>query len=264
VEGAIEYAAAKGFLAAYIWSKEGFPDAARVEAARKEMPLIALDHRLAGIDTDLVAEANLSGAASAVRHLASQGCRRIAVSGMMDMLEVNHERFSGYLKGLFDCRLTPHPTDFLFCVTSGGGPEELSVLIRRLKDQDRPDAIFVLQDMCVPYVVEAIFAAGLKVPQDVAVAAFGGEMPIQIDDVSLTSMVVDWPMFIEQCAEVLLGRLNHPNKPFAQTVLPSRLVVRGSCGAPPEQWDPAPLSGVEDYLGPRWRVRQDHLLMRSS
>ena len=160
VEGAIEYAANNGFIAAYVWSKEGFPDAGRVEAAQRSLPLIALDHRLGTVRTDLISEDNLEGAAAMVRHLAVQDIKRIAISGMMDMLDVNHERFSGYLKGLFASGLTPHPVDFLFCVTSGGGPEETSMLSRRLQDEDRPDAVFVLQDMCVPVVVEAIFAAG--------------------------------------------------------------------------------------------------------
>ncbi len=177
VEGAIEYAANNGFVAAFVWSKEGFPDVARIEAARSRLPLIAVDHRIGAVKTDLIAEDNFNGAAAVVRHLAKQGRRRIAVSGMMDMLEVNHDRFSGYLKGLFDSGHTPHSVEFLFCVTSGGGPEETSLLSRRLMDEDRPDAIFVLQDMCVPPVVEAVFEAGLNVPDDIAVAAFGGEAP---------------------------------------------------------------------------------------
>lgn len=263
VEGAIEYAADHGFVAAFVWSKSGFPDVDRVEGARKRIPLIALDHGLGAVKTDLVSEDNLNGAAEAVSHLARQGRKRIAVSGMMDMLEVNHDRFSGYLKGLFDSGLMPHPNDFLFCVTSGGGPEETSLLEKRLRDADRPDAIFVLQDMCVPPVVEAIFEAGLRVPEDAAVAAFGGEAPIQIDKVGLTSMMVDWPKFTEECVRVLLQRLRRPSEPFAHVSLPASLVVRGSCGAPENRWDPLPTSGVEVHVGPRWRVQQEYLQIRS-
>ncbi|MDR3691046.1 MAG: GntR family transcriptional regulator [Fimbriimonas sp.] len=264
VEGAIEYAAEIGCAAAYIWSKTGFPDVARVERARQKMPIIALSHRLGAVQTDLITEDNLNDAAAIVRHLAQQGRRRIGVSGMMDMLEVNHDRFSGYLKGLFDSDLMPHPVDFLFCVTSGGGPEETSLLTRRLMDVDRPDALFVLQDMCVPAVVEAIFEAGLRVPEDVAVVAFGGEAPLQIDDVGLTSMVVDWPLFASECVRVLLERLRRPNQPYSRVAVSTTLVVRGSCGAP---YDPAhdpqlsPDLGI--HLGGRWRMQQEYLRIRS-
>lgn len=264
VEGAVEYAAETGCVAAFIWSKEGFPDVERVEAARQKLPLIALDHRLGSIKTDLLTEDNLNGAATIVCHLARQGRTRIAVSGMMDMLEVNHERFSGYLKGLFDSGLMPHPVDFQFCVTSGGGPEETSALVRRLQDDDRPDAIFVLQDMCVPQVVEAIFEAGLRVPEDVAVAAFGGEALLQIDNVGLTSMMVDWPQFTEACVEVLLGRLKRPNMPYAHVCLQTSLVVRGSCGAPTSAYtDPISHLKSGDHLIGHRRIQQEYLQIRS-
>ena len=262
VEGAIEYAAQQGCVAAFVWSKTGFPDVPRIEAVRRTMPVIALDHRLGAAQTDLISEDNVVGAATAVRHLAAQGRKRIAISGMMDMLEVNSERFAGYLKGIFDSGLTPHPVDFQFCVTSGEGPAETGMLIRRLQDPDRPDAIFVLQDMCVPAVVEAIFAAGLRVPQDIAVAAFGGEMLIQIDDVGLTSMVIDWPKFADECVRVVRERLRYPARPFVQVYIPTALTVRGSCGAPLDSWDP-PTLGVEVHLGPRWRVQQESLRIRS-
>ena len=262
VEGAIEYAVQNGFVAAFVWSKVGFPDRERIEAVQRSMPIIAVDHRLTPVKTDLISEQNLEGAATAVRHLAAQGRKRIAISGMMDMLEVNHDRFSGYLKGLFESGLTPHPVDFQFCVTSGGGPEELELLVHRLRGPDRPDAIFVLQDMCVPVVVQAVFEAGLRIPEDIAIAAFGGEMPIRIDEVGLTSMVVDWPQFSEECVRVLKERLAFPIRPFAEIELPATLVVGGSCGAPAEQWDSPTGLGVSIQLGPDWRVPNEYLQLR--
>lgn len=263
VEGAIEYAATNGFLAAFVWSKTGFPDEARIRAIEPKLPLILLDHRLGSIQTDLIAEDNVGGACTIVQHLAKMGRKRIAITGMMDMLEINHERFSGYLKGLFESGLKPHPVDFVFCVTSGGGAPETEGLIRRLQDPDRPDAVFVLQDMCVPPVVEAIFKAGLKVPDDVAVVAFGGEFPIQIDAVGLTSMAIDWPLFVSECVRVLERRLRTPREPIAQVMVPVSLVVRGSCGASEDRWDPLPSAGVEVHVGPRWKVHQDYIQIRS-
>lgn len=263
VEGAIEYAADSGFAAAFVWSKTGFPDTAQVRAAQRKLPLIALDHGLRGIGTDLVTEDNLGGAEVVVGHLAKQGRKRIAISGMIDMLEINHERFSGYLKALFAHGMLPSPKDFVFCLTSGGTPPDTSLLTKRLMDEDRPDAVFVLQDMCVPPVVEAIFAAGLRVPEDVAVVSFGGEVPVQIDNVGLTTVAIDWPHFAEACVNVLERRLRNPFEPFSQIVLPVTLVVRGSCGVPAPEWHSLPLSGAEATVQPRWRAHQEYLQIRS-
>lgn len=230
VEGAMEYAADQGFIGAFVWSKSGFPDAARVQAVQARLPLVALDHELRSIGTDLVTEDNAGGARTVVGHVASLGRKRIAVSGMMDMLEVNHERFSGYLQALFDHDLKPAPRDYVFCLTSGSEEPDTLLLERRLKDPDRPDAIFVLQDMLVPPVVEAIFKAGLRIPEDVAVVAFGGEAPIKIGEVGLTTVVIDWDRFTAECVRVLEARIQNPRAPFGRTVVPVSLTVRGSCG----------------------------------
>jgi len=263
VEGAIEYAAENGFVAAFVWSKAGFPDIERVRAAQKKIPLIALDHGLRGIDTDLVTEDNFGGTHTVVGHLANLGRKRIAVTGMIDMLEINHERFAGYLKALFDHDLRPSPKDFVFCMTSGSEEPDTDLLAHRLSDADRPDALFVLQDMCVPAVVEAVFAAGLRIPEDIAIVAFGGEMPIQIDRVGLTSVFIDWLEFSRQCVQAMERRLRRPFEPFNQIVVPVSLVKRGSCGAPSGDWDALPSSGVEAHVGPRWKVQQDYLNIRS-
>ncbi|AIE86165.1 GntR family transcriptional regulator [Fimbriimonas ginsengisoli] len=263
VEGAMEYAADQGFVAAFVWSKVGFPDTERVRAVQRRLPLIALDHGLKGVSTDLITEDNFGGARTIANHLANQGRRRIAISGMMDMLEINHDRFSGFLSGLFDNGLTPRPRDFVFCMTSGYESPDTELLAKRLGDPDRPDAVFVLQDMLVPPVVEAIFAAGLRVPEDVAVASFGGETPIAIDDVGLTTVAIDWSEFAKECVRVLQSRLRTPLETFDRVVLTVSLVVRGSCGAPRDKWGTLPSFRADVASGPRWRPQSDQVHLRS-
>ncbi len=254
VEGALEYALEQNFAAAFVWSKKGFPDAERVRAVQREIPVIAVDHGLRCATTDLIAEDNLGGASLAVRHLASLGRKRIAISGMMDMLEINHERFSGYLMGLFEHGLNPSPRDFLFCVTSGMDVADTLPLERRLADPDRPDAIFVLQDMFAPAVAHAVFRCGLRIPEDVALVAFGHGSSLLIDSVGLTQASVDTNLVAEAATERLVRRLASPTAPVEHVVLPVRLVVRGSCGAPQSDWDEQPaLAAAERVLAGTWR-----------
>ncbi len=263
VEGAIEHAAQQDFVAAFVWSKEGFPDVERVESARQRMPVIALDHGIRGVNVDLVCADNLGGAAKVVEHLIAQGRRRIAISGMMDMLEINHERFSGYLKALLDHGHQPSPKDFLFTRSSGLDMTDTTLLARRLLDEDRPDAVFVMQDMSVPVVAETIFDAGLSVPADVAIGSFGGEMPIMIDTVGVTTAVHDWSSFVEEAVRALENRLLRPTTRAVQTTIPVELVVHGSCGAPRHAWEPLPSSGANVRAGAYWQSPQAYLNLRS-
>ncbi len=254
LEGALEYALEQNFAAAFVWSKKGFPDVERVRAVQREIPVIAVDHTMRAANTDLISEDNLGGASLAVRHLASLGRKRIAISGMMDMLEINHERFSGYLMGLFEHGLSPSPRDFLFCVTSGMDVADTLPLERRLADPDRPDAIFVLQDMFAPAVAHTVLSCGLRVPEDVAIVAFGHGSSLLIDSVGLTQVSVDTNLVAETATEQLMTRLSSPTAPVEHVVLPVQLVVRGSCGAPPSDWDDCPpLTPAEQVLAAPWR-----------
>jgi LacI family transcriptional regulator len=236
VEGALEYAAEQGFCAAFVWSKKGYPDPERLKRVQAEIPIIAVNHGLPTFPTDLVTEDNFGGGRLAAGHLAKYGRKRIAISGMMDMLNINHDRFSGYLMGLFDAGLSPSPRDFLFCFTSGMDVPDMEPLVRRLHDPDRPDAIFVLQDMFAHAVVDAVFSAGLRIPEDVAVIAFGTDTPLRIDDVALSIVAIDMEAIAEACVERFILRMENPLRPPTVLTLPVKLVEHGSCGEPPHEW----------------------------
>ncbi|MCX7800117.1 MAG: GntR family transcriptional regulator [Fimbriimonadales bacterium] len=232
VEGAIEYAAGHGFAAALVWSKVGFPDAARIEPLMADMPLLALDHSLQTVSTDLVTLDNFGGSREAVRHLASLGCRRIAITGMMDMLEVNHQRFSGWLMGLFDSGLEPKARDICFCLTSSARLDaDTLTLERRLKDPDRPDGLFVMNDFLLPDVLQAAAGAGLRVPEDLAVAVFGRTWRPETGLEDRVAVVeIDWDAVADAVVRRLLVRLARPLTPPETIRLPVRLVPAASSG----------------------------------
>lgn len=262
VEGAMEYAADHGFAAGLVWSKEGFPNVERVQAVQKRMPIVAVDHTLLGVSCDAILQDNLGGSEMVVRHLAEQGRRNIAVTGMMDMLSINHDKFSGYLKGLFRAGQQPTPRNFAYCLTSGQDEPDFTALRRRLEDPDRPDAIYVLQDMLVPAVAELVLSLGLRIPEDVALAAYNHELPMQIEEVSLTSVAVNWPAFAQAAVQRVLRRLSHPFEPYAEVVLPVSLIIRGSCGAPRAHWTPEP-SYTPDYGVGLKRLRPEFVHIHS-
>jgi len=257
MEGAMEHAHRQGFAAAVVWSKIGFPEVDRIKAVMHDIPIIALDHGLRGVALDVITEDNLGGAEQMMHHLFRHGRRRVAVSGMMDMLDCTHDRFSGYLKGTFTAGRIPDVRDFVFCLTSGMQGPNTSALEHRLREADRPDAVFVLQDLCVPMVCQAITAVGLRVPDDVAVVSWGGGFSIVIDDFGVTQVVSDPEAMAQRTADRILYRLQHPVAPPSTQVMPVELVVRGSCGAPREQWhhaQPEPVGASDIYAFARQRL----------
>jgi len=269
-EGALEYCVEHRLAGAVVWSKTINPDSARLANVLRAMPVIAADHALRGTETDVVACDVFEGAKTAVRHLASLGYRRIGIVGMLDSLDTTQERFGGYLEGMFEAGLQPQPRDFLFTRTSGIGVGDTVALERRLSEPDAPDAIFVMQDHVMEDMITAASNVGVSIPESLAVVTMGSDDPFAaLTQIGVTTVAFDWVQMADFLFDRVCCRLADPAARAVRVVVPAELVVRGSCGAPRDQWsDPSPLqdssalhvkvgaSGQSSgYLDSRMRVR---------
>jgi DNA-binding LacI/PurR family transcriptional regulator len=245
VEDALEYALENKFAGAIVWPFRGFADAAAMTRLTTNMPVVFLDHILEGARADFVTFDNLAAAEEATNHLVRQGCQRIGITGQLDMLEVTHKRFSGYMKALFANNLAPHSRDFVFSCTSAMKTPDSYHMDRRFRDSDRPDGMLVIQDEFVPSTIEAALRAGLRVPQDIKIVTIGDDIELNVNGRGLTSEALDWDAMAEAAIKLLLDRIENPTRELKVFKAPHQLIVRGSCGAPEGEWtvNPDQLSG---------------------
>lgn len=226
------------FAGAIVWCFDGFPDPDLVSRLARQIPVVAIDHRLGNADTDLVTFDHEGAAYDATESLIRQGARRIGVSGMLDMLDITHARFRGYMRAMFAHGLQPDPSDFAFCATSGRDSADL--LQSRLRSFNRPEAFLVLQDFLMPRVVECALRAGLSLPNDLRLATIGDDFDVTVDGVGMTAVAFDWEALATQAFELLIERFDDLHRSPRVRSIPHRLVVRGLCGAPPSEWTPEP------------------------
>src|SRR5690606_22572780 len=116
---------------------------------------------------------NVQAAADVVAHLIERGGNRIAFLGMpSNSPRFNVLRRAGYLRAVEEAGLTPileiEVSDFTYLDGHGAGER----LIQRIGAGERIDAIFCVTDEVAIGVIRALHDAGLRVPQDVAVAGF--------------------------------------------------------------------------------------------
>jgi LacI family transcriptional regulator len=174
---------------------------------------------------------NQGGAVLAVRHLIELGHRRIAtITGPLYMAAAMDRR-DGYKQALAEAAMPVRPeriveSDF----TQGGGYRAMQKLLNL--DQP-PTAVFVASDPMAAGALRAVHEAGLRVPEDVAVASF--------DDLPLASMLTPTLTTVHQplyelgaaAADLLLNRLDlSSEQPPSHTRLTTHLVVRQSSGPP--------------------------------
>lgn len=198
-------------------------------AQRLGTPAVEIDRAVSDVDTVVVE--NEDGARQATRHLIDLGHTRIALVTDGTEWTTCRLRRDGYLQAHDDAGLEP---DHALMVTAGSNDVEArEAMTGLLALPDRPTAVFTANSLLARGAWHAIRDAGLSIPEDVSLVAF--------DDSSWMSMVVPQVTTVRQDAWLigdsavrrLIDRIDDPDLPSEQVVLPVELILRGSTGRHP-------------------------------
>lgn len=171
---------------------------------------------------------NRGGAHAATVHLLNLGHRRVGtITGPLDEA-VGRERLIGYRQAHADCDL---PVDEALIVEGQfdemSGHDGMKTLLER-----RVDAVFVASDMMAIGALRAIKECGLGVPDDIALVGFDDHQMATTTLPPLTT--VHQPIMqlgatgARKLIEIVENRITEEE---CQIVLPTRLIIRESCGA---------------------------------
>jgi LacI family transcriptional regulator len=193
-----------------------------------DMPCVAIDLVVSGPRSSYVTSDNHAGAVAATDHLYRLGHRRIAtITGPLDMRPAA-ERLEGYRHGLAALGLTEragYVVEGDFFPASG-----YAAMCRLLSLDEPPTAVFVAGDAMAIAAMHAADAAGLSVPGELAVIGFDDIEAAALMRPALTTVAQDCERFGSAALSTLATLIAGPD-PVAPVVLPTRLVVRESCGA---------------------------------
>jgi LacI family transcriptional regulator len=199
-----------------------------------EVPCVAIDLDVAGPRSSYVTSDNQAGAAGAVEHLLSLGHRRVAtITGPLDM-KPGAERLAGYRAALAAAGLPERPG---YVATGDFFPASGHAAMRRLLALDEPPtAVFVAGDAMAIAAMNAAQEAGLSVPADLAVVGFDDIEAAALARPALTTVAQDKESFgsaaVAALSALIAGPQGGDGSPVTlPVVLPTRLVVRQSCGA---------------------------------
>lgn len=165
----------------------------------------------------------------ATSHLVAQGRRAIAHIAGPPIVH-SRRREAGYRAVLVEHGGEPKSE---WIVPSGFMEADgYRAMQRLLAVRPRVDAVFAANDPAAIGAMKAIWAAGLRVPDDVAIVGAGDIAHGDLLRVPLTTVSWSKEQLGKRAAELLLDQIGpHPEGPFQRVVIPPRLVVRTSCGA---------------------------------
>ena len=205
---------------------DGSDDPAVPALAGAPLPCVALDLRLTGPACTYVTSDNAGGAGLAAGHLIARGHRRIAtITGPLRTAPAA-ERLAGFRAALAGAGLplaAGHVVESDFYLA--GGHAAMTAL---LAADVRPTAVFAAGDEMAIGAIRAAQQAGLRVPQDIAVAGFDDIEPAALILPGLTTVAQDRPGFGTAAADALVAMLRGAARPPSPTVLPTELIVRDS------------------------------------
>lgn len=193
-------------------------------------PIVLVNRTHPRVKCHMVVVDNYLGARMATEHLVMLGHHRIAHIAGQEWATNAVARKQGYIHALAEAGL--EALDEL--VTEGDfGVDAGAIAMRRLLQLDpRPTAVFCCNDLMALGALEAIYDAGLKCPDDVAVVGFDDIQLARSRLIQLTTISHRTYEMGRKAVQILLRLLaDGPQQNPIEEVLEPRLVIRGSCGA---------------------------------
>lgn len=170
---------------------------------------------------------NFKAGYEATSHLIEQGCRNIVHLGGNLLRNVYSDRFSGYRHALSDNNIVFNQN--LVFITDMSEQAATETAKKILKMKPRPDGIFTSNDASAVALMVELLKAGIKIPEEIAVAGFNNEPISQVIQPNLTT--VDYPAreIGEIAATSLIDKLtNRHSDNLSAIVLKHSLIVRES------------------------------------
>jgi LacI family fructose operon transcriptional repressor len=189
------------------------------------VPTVIIDRAVRSSDVDMVLIDNVDAAYRLAEHLIANGYRRIA--GLFGEASVTgRERRQGYEQALQAHDLAPPKGQALYIpprIEAGR-----ATALKLLSQDPPPDAIFTTNSLLNAGALMAIRERGLSIPDQVGLVGFdettwGGLVEPAVTIISQPTYEIG-----TTAAELLLQRVEKPDRPPRKVILHGALVVRGS------------------------------------
>ncbi|QEU91101.1 LacI family DNA-binding transcriptional regulator [Streptomyces kanamyceticus] len=200
-----------------------------LDAARAgTTPMVFVDRWIPGLDVPVVRSDGRAAVRDLVAHLHGLGHRRLAIIAGPAATTTGSERVDAFRDALHEHGIAL-PDAYIgqgdFQAASGRRATE-----RFLALPEPPDVVFAADNLMALGALDAIRAQGLRVPQDIGLAAFDDIPWFVHTDPPVTAIAQPTGDLGRAAVRALVDRIE--GRSPRSVTLPARLVVRRSCGEP--------------------------------
>jgi len=196
----------------------------------RDVPLVLFDRTSKEINVPKVVANDADAAYLAISHLIAGGAKRVALLTGPEHMLIGRNRLRGYKAALTNHNIEIDNKLITHCNLTVDDAKNAT--LKLLAMEERPDAIFGINDEVAIGALFAIKEQGLKIPKDVAVVGFSNSNRSRYIEPSLSTMDQN-PVKIGSLAAKLLFDQINGNHGYGETkeiIVPADLIVRASSG----------------------------------
>ncbi len=191
-----------------------------------DIPLIFFDRVCEQLQVPTVTVDGREAVISIIRHFYENGCRRIAYISGPKHLNISKNRKDGYLAGLQQYGLPYQSELFVECKLN---TEDATLAANKLLNlQNKPDAIFGINDTVAFAAMKEIKRQGFKIPDDIALVGFTDEFHATVVEPALTSVTHPTFQMGQEAAKLFFKWIENGGTYRQNVVLPTQLIIRKS------------------------------------
>ena len=187
------------------------------------IPLVLYDRPCPSLKCDQVVSDDYMGAYNAVEYLIQTGKRKIMYLSSSIQLEVSRRRYQGWRDALQRYHIKIQDSMIITCDSRAQAIIETPNI---LKGNNKPDAIFCVNDDCASGVLYAAQILGFNIPSDLAICGFS-DAPLCRNTSPMLTTVEQHGVEIGRHAMYRLLKRLEGDERIAQTeMIPTDLIVR--------------------------------------
>jgi LacI family transcriptional regulator/LacI family repressor for deo operon, udp, cdd, tsx, nupC, and nupG len=195
---------------------------------RKGIPIVFFNRVCDEMDVPKVIVDDYDGSFRAVSYLIESGRKRIAHLAGPTSLKISEKRLNGYKAAL---RKHNVALDEDLMISYDLNIDKVKIYVNHLLNlENRPDAIFAVNDPTAIEAIQVIRKRGLRVPEDIAVVGFSNDFVSGLIDPPLTTVSQPVQDIGRTAAQLLIDQINREVSDWKSIikVLKTELVVRKS------------------------------------
>ena len=198
-----------------------------LKSMTSQVPTVFISENMQDVPENYIAVDNRQGTESATEYLYSLGHRRILYFGCRTHSITHRLRLEGYLTACEKLGLEPSVIHSTYERSSQDAGYALAN--RLFAGPNDCTAILCASDTLAIGCMQSALEHGISIPEDLSIIGFDNISFAALPQINLTSIDQPKEQMAISAVDMLIDRIQHPDRPVSRLILPAELVKRGSC-----------------------------------